>query len=329
MRKVKFLQKQSASYTKLNTAARSKYALPVVGLFVVLLPLVIRNNYVLHICNMIGIYIMLSSSLDIVLGTVGMTQLGHIGFFGIGAYVGAILTTRIMQGYDLSFWVSIVLAFLIAMLMGLLVGLVTLRLSGIFFALCTLGFAEIMRSLFLNMTSITNGPYGIKAISDPVLFGYKISSKHAYFYLIFAFVAITIWVIVSLRKSKYGRFWRAVREDEIVTAALGINVFRMKLLALLISSGLCGMAGTIFAHYIHYIAPTNFILDESILVLSMAIVGGRDNILGSIFGAAVLVALPECLRFLADYRMLIYGVGLIIIIIFRPEGVFGKHGKKW
>ena len=103
----------------------------------------------------------------------------------------------------------------------------------------------------------------------------------------------------------------------------------MKLLALLISSGLCGMAGTIFAHYIHYIAPTNFILDESILVLSMAIVGGRDNILGSIFGAAVLVALPECLRFLADYRMLIYGVGLIIIIIFRPEGVFGKHGKKW
>lgn len=307
---------------------KNKFVLIGLAVLLLALPQLIRNNYVVHILNMIGIYIILTASLDLVLGTVGMTQLGHIGFYGLGAYAGAILATKLLPGASYSFWLSIPVSFIVAAVMGLLLGLVTLRLKGIFFALCTLGFGEVMRSLFLNLTSITEGPYGIKAIPDPVIFGFPISSKRAYFYLIFAFVALTVWVVSALRKSKYGRFWRAIREDEIVTSALGINVFSSKLIALVVSAGICGVAGTLFAHYLHYIAPTNFVLDESILVLSMAIVGGRDNIIGSILGAAVLIALPECLRFLADYRLLIYGVGLILMIIFRPEGVMGKNGKK-
>lgn len=325
---ISFTEKLAPAKAKINAFMKSKFAIPAVLVFLIVLPQVVRNNYVIHVMNMAGLYIMLTVSLDLVLGTIGMTQLGHIGFYGIGAYAGAILTTKVLADSAWSFWVSIPVAFLLCMMMGLALGLITLRLQGIFFALCTLGFGEIMRSLFLNLTDLTGGPFGIKAISDPKIFGFDIASKRAYFYLIFIFVVITIWVIASLRKSKYGRFWRAVREDEIVTSALGINVFANKILALIISAGLCGVAGTIFAHYLHYIAPTNFVLDESILVLSMAIVGGRDSIPGAIFGAVILTALPELTRVLANYRMLIYGVGLILVIIFRPEGVMGKRGKR-
>jgi len=320
------LNMHSTVKSYINKVINYKYFIPLLCLVIILLPLIISNAYFIHIMNIIGIYIIYTLSLDLLLGTVGMTQLGQMGFCGCGAYIGSILATRVLLGNSSVFWISIILAFIITMILGLAIGVTTLRLKGIFFALCTLGFGEIMRTLFLNLVNITGGPYGIKAIPSPIIFGFELSDKKSFFYLIYFFVALTIWIIYSLKNSKYGLFWRTIREDEIVSSAVGIDVFRQKNIALMISAGLSGIGGVIFAYYLGYISPSNFTLDASILVLTMAIIGGRDSIFGSIIGAAIMIALPEVLRGLSDYRMLIYGIGLVCMIIYRPEGMMGKHG---
>ena len=313
---------------RINKFTSSKYFVVICSIVLFLIPILVSNLYYVHVFNIIGIYIMLALSLDLLLGTVGLMQLGHAGFYGFGAYFGAILSTKVFMESDLGFWLGLPIVLIATMFIGFLVGAPSLRLKGIYFALLTLGFGEIMRSILLNFTELTNGPFGIKAIPSPEVFGVSLSNQRLSYYLILSFVILFNVVINALRKSKYGRYWRAIREDEIVASTTGINTFNYKIIALMISAGMAGVTGSIFAHYVSYINPSNFIMDESILILTMVMVGGRDKLLGAIVGAASLIILPEVLRFMSSYRLLIYGIGLIGMIIFKPEGLMGdKNGK--
>lgn len=287
-------------------------------------PWVINNAYYVHVLNMIGIYFILTVSLDLVLGTTGLLQLGHAGFYGFGAYVGALISTVLLPNTWAGFWIGLPVVILLTMAVGFLVGVPTLRLRGIYFALATLAFGEIMRELFLNWQSVTNGPFGMRAIPSPHIASRDLGGPTGSYYLIYVFCILTVWVVYSLRKSRFGRFWRAIREDETGASTMGINIFSMKIWALMISAGIAGAAGSLFAHYISYINPSNFTMDDSILILSMAIIGGRDKLMGAFIGSAALIMMPEMLRSVAEYRLLIYGIIVTIMIVFRPEGVMGK-----
>lgn len=298
------------------------YAAGIILLLV--LPWVV-NNYVVHILTLVGIYVILAASLDLVLGTTGILQLGHAGFYGLGAYTGAIISTRLFPDQWLGFWIGLPIVVLVCMAAGFIVGAPTLRLKGHYFGLATLGFGEIIYGILLNWESVTGGSFGIKSIPSPQIGSFDLGQREFSFYLIWFSVASAMWMVYLLRKSRFGRFWRAVREDEIVASTMGISVYNQKIAALMISAGIAGVAGSLFAHYVSYISPMNFTLDESILILSMVIVGGRDRLPGVVLGSFLLVLLPEILRPVAEYRLLIYGLILAVMIIYRPEGIIGKR----
>ncbi|UOF88867.1 branched-chain amino acid ABC transporter permease [Fodinisporobacter ferrooxydans] len=284
----------------------------------------IIDGYYIHILILIGVYVLLSSSLDLALGTTGLLQLGHAGFYGIGAYVGAIVSTRIFPNTWLGFWIGLPIVVVVCMIAGLVIGVPTLRLKGHYFGLATLGFGEIVYGILLNWQSVTNGSFGIKSIPSPHIGSIDLGQREYFYYLIWIVVALILWILYALRKSRFGYMWRAVREDEVAAGTMGIHVFKQKVIVLMISAGIAGIAGSFFAHYISYISPDNFTLDESILVLSMVIIGGKDSLRGVLLGSFLLVVLPEILRPVAQYRMLIYGFILAVMILYRPEGIVGK-----
>jgi branched-chain amino acid transport system permease protein len=287
----------------------------------------IVNGYYVHMLILLGIYLMLTTSLDLSLGTTGILQLGHAGFFGLGAYTGALISTKLLPDAWFAFWLGLPFVLLITLLAGLLIGIPTLRLKGHYFGLATLAFGEIIYGVLLNWEPVTEGSFGVKAIPSPHIGNFDLGPGQFSFYLIWVFTLVTIWILYALRKSRFGRFWRAIREDEIAASTMGINTFKQKLYSLAISAGIAGIAGTLFAHYVSFISPTNFTLDESILLISMVIVGGKDKLRGVFLGTALLVILPEILRPIAEYRLLIYGFILAIMIIYRPEGIVGKREK--
>jgi branched-chain amino acid transport system permease protein len=289
----------------------------------VLVPLVVRDGYVIHLLNVLGIYVILSSGLNISVGLAGLLHLGYAGFYGLGAYCGAIISTRVVPGSWLGFWAGLPAAVAIGMLAGALVGAPSLRLRGHYFAIATLGFGEIVRSLMLNLTGLTQGPFGIKAIPSPKLLALDLGQGPRFYYLVAAFASLALYGIWNLQYGRFGRFWRAVREDETVAQVMGVDVFAAKMWALMISSALAAVAGWLYAHYVSYINPSNFTLDESILVLCMVILGGRGTFWGPIIGSALLVLFPELLRPIAELRLLVYGAALVVLMAVRPEGVVG------
>ncbi|NPV69833.1 MAG: branched-chain amino acid ABC transporter permease [Firmicutes bacterium] len=295
------------------------------GLWVVamLTPFVVRDGYVIHLLNVLGIYVILSAGLNISVGLAGLLHLGHAGFYGLGAYAGAITSTRVIPGSWLGFWAGLPVAVVLGMLAGAVLGAPSLRLRGHYFAIATLGFGEIMRSLMLNLVEITQGPFGIKAIPSPRLGSFDLGSGARFYCLVFAVVTLVLLGLWNLQHGRFGRFWQAVREDEVVAQVMGVNVFAAKMWALMISSGLAAVAGWLYAHYVSYINPSNFSLDESILVLCMVILGGRGTFWGPVIGSALLVLFPELLRPIAELRLLVYGVALVVLMAVRPEGVVG------
>ena len=246
----------------------------------------------------------------------GELDLGHAAFFGIGAYISSLF---VMNVFD-SFWIGMILAGFISLIFGLLLGIPSLRIRGDYLAIVTLGFNEIIRYVLLNMQSVTNGPMGIKGIPSPTIFGYVLNTKQQMFYLIWVLVIITVVVMNRMTNSRFGRSLVAIREDQIAATSLGINTGKYEIWAFAITAAFAGIAGSFFAHYMNFINPNNFTTNESILILCMITVGGRGSIIGSIIGVAILFLLPELLRPIADYRMLIYGIMLVIMMIFKPRG---------
>lgn len=289
-------------------------------LVTVLMPLVITDDYVLRILIMSGIFVMLTLSLNLVTGFTGQFCLGWAAFYGIGAYTSALLTMKA----GLSFWLAMPLGGLMAALFGLLLGLPTMRLKEIYLAITTLGFGEIIRLIMLNWTDLTRGSMGLPGIPAPSILSYEFSSNQSYYYFILALVLITVAAMRRLIDSRTGRALIAIREDELAAKSMGIDVTAYKMLAFAVGAFFAGLAGSFYAHYTSFIDPHTFSFTESIAILAMAVLGGLGSINGSILGAVILTVVPELLRGIAEYRLIVFGLIMMAVMLLRPQGIFGK-----
>ena len=284
------------------------------------------ENYFIHLLIMIGIYIILTLSLNLALGYTGLINLAHIALFGIGAYTSTLLTNA-----NVPFLLAFIIAGLFTSLFGYFLVFTTNKLKGDYLAMATLGFSFVVFSLMLNLTEITRGPLGIPGIKKPEFFGFIIESNYAYLIFVAIICILSILIITKIIKSPFGRLLQATRDDELGLRILGKNTFSLKCKALMISAFFAGIAGSLFAHYITFIDPTSFALNELILVLTLVIVGGIASIKGSIIAPFIIIFLTESLRFLplpssfvGPLREIIYALALLLILYFRPRGIFGK-----
>lgn len=286
--------------------------------------LVAQHDYYLRVIVLVGVYIMLALGLNLILGYTGQLSMGHAAFFGIGAYTSALLTMRL--GW--SFWGALVASGAVACLFGFLLGLPTLRVKEDYLAIVTLAFGEIVRLALLNWISLTRGPMGLPNIPPPTLFGFPLRDMASYYYLCLALVLFTALTVRRLVESPFGRAMMAVREDEIAAEAMGVNVVRVKVLVFALGGLYAGLAGSFFAHFNGYISPDNFTYNESVTVLLMLVLGGIGSLPGAIVGAAVLTVLPEALRWMGEWRLVIYGLLMAVLIILRPQGLLGGRPLK-
>ena len=287
-------------------------------LFLIVFP-VFTNDYYRDVMTITGMYIVLALGLNIVVGQAGLLNLGYVAFYAIGAYTYAILSTS----YGLSFWPGMALGALVAAGFAVLLGAPILKLRGDYFAIVTLGLGEITRIVLNNWDRMTGGPNGIAKINRPVIAGYTLHTALDYYYLVLAIVIITIFAMHRLISSRIGRAWIAIREDEVAAEAMGINTFRLKLLAFVLGSAWAGLAGVFFAAKMAFVSPESFTFFESVLILCMVVLGGMGSIPGIILGALLLVGLPEVFRDFQDYRMLAFGAALVLMMAFRPQGLLG------
>jgi branched-chain amino acid transport system permease protein len=301
---------------------RSFAALTVIGTILLILPLML-NDYYRDILTLTGMYIVLALGLNIIVGQAGLLNLGYVAFYAVGAYTYAILSTQ----FGLSFWPGLFIGALTAGAAAALLGFATLRLRGDYFAIVTLGLGEITRIVLNNWSSLTGGPNGISRIGRPMIGGQVLSSTLDFYYLIVFIVAVTIYAVHRLMFSRIGRAWIAIREDEVAAEAMGINTFRLKLLAFVLGSAWAGLAGVFFAAKMAFVSPESFTFFESVMILCMVVLGGMGSIPGIILGAFLLIALPEIFRDFQDYRMLAFGVALVLMMIFRPQGLLGAVKK--
>ena len=310
-----------------------------------------------RITNLAILYCFLALGLNIVVGFAGLLDLGYIAFYGVGAYVYALLASPHF-GIHLPFWAILPMGAALACVFGVLLGTPTLKLRGDYLAIVTLGFGEIVR-IFLNNLSqpfnLTNGPQGITLI-DPFridgfsfatqqqLLGHALSPPIKYYYFLLAVLLLVIVVNLRLQNSRIGRAWEAIREDEIAARAMGINTRNMKLLAFAMGASFGGIAGGMFSAMQGFISPESFVLVESIMVLSMVVLGGMGNIFGVVIGALLLSYVPEVLRYTVGpaqqavfgraiiepevFRMLLFGLALVLMMLFRPAGILPSAVRK-
>ena len=288
-------------------------------------------DYILHILVMTGIYIILTMSLNLVVGYTGLAALGHAAFSCVGAYVSALLALN----YGISPWLGLPIGACAAAVLGVFIGAPSLRLKGDYLAIATFGLGVIIYSVAKNWVSLTRGPMGLPGIPGFTIFGWQVSAVWAYLLLVAAFVWLTWFVMNRVVNSPFGRILRGIREDEVAALAMGKNVDKYKIVVFVIGAFFAGIAGSLYAHYITFIDPSSFNVMESITILLMVVFGGMGSLKGSFVGAAVLVIFPELLRFLgmpssvaAPLRQMIYGLLLIVLMLYRPQGIVGKYRWK-
>jgi branched-chain amino acid transport system permease protein len=299
------------------------YKLPIAVICIVVLmgiPYMGFNQYIMNIIIKIGIYTMLGLGLNILTGYVGLVSLGHAGFVAIGAYTASILAIKAGIG----FWPATLLAGLLASIFGIILGLPTLRLKGIYLSIVTLGFGEIVRTVVMNWDSVTNGTLGVKNIPKPTFFGSSLTlaNNGLYYLMLVLLTLITVFCIVIIN-SRTGRAFVAIKTDEMAGIMMGINVTYYKVLAFVISAFISAIAGSFYATLIGYIDPNSFTFDVSTLILSIVILGGMGTIKGMFLASIVLISFPEVSRALMDYRFVVYGVILVLMMRFRPQGLLG------
>jgi branched-chain amino acid transport system permease protein len=290
----------------------------VIFLFSLLLfPLIMTHLYYMHLTNLILIYAIAATGLNIVTGYTGQLSLGHAAFFAIGAYCSALLSKEL--GWP--FLGSLAASSVAATVFGALLGLPSLRLRGPYLALATAGFAEIIRIVINNWESLTQGSRGITDIPPPSLFGAAVTSERAWYYLLVFFFLISTIATYRILHSHYGRAFVAVRDNEPAASASGLNPFTHKVLAFAMSAFLAGLAGSLYAHYRAYISPDTFTFAESVAFLSMVVVGGKGTLFGPLIGSAALTLVPDFLSFLQDFKMVFHGILLVLAMMFLPGGL--------
>jgi len=284
------------------------------------------SPYVTHIIILIGIYAILAMSLNLTIGFTGLLNLGHVAFFGIGAYTSALLTLA-----GVPFPLAFLCAGLAASLFGLLLMVAVRKIKGDYLALVTLGFSFVIYSVLLNWTGLTRGPLGIPGIPKPSFFGLTLSSNQGYLFLVAITAALSGLFLWCLTRSPYGRVLEAVRDDELAASVLGKHTFKLQAHSMMVSSFFAGLAGSLFAHYLTYIDPSSFFLSEIILVLTIVIVGGLASLRGSIIAAVIILVIPELLRFVGlpsaivgPMRQILYAALLLGVLLLRPKGLLGK-----
>ena len=285
---------------------------------VILVSPAVLNRYWTDVLNVIGLYVMLALSLNIILGHCGMFHMGHAAFYAVGAYTTAILNTA----YGIPVLWLMPLSGLLAGLFAMVIARPIIHLRGDYLLIVTIGFVEIVRiALINNIFGITGGANGIFGIDRPTVFGLKISTPGQFFYLIWFFVAVTIYLLRKLEHSRFGRALNYIREDDVAAAGSGIDTAHYKLIAFVIGAVWAGFCGTLFAAKMTIIAPESFNFWESVLLFMIVLLGGRGSIAGVILGTFLVVGLPEIFRQFASARMLVFGAVMIIMMIFRPEGI--------
>lgn len=295
-----------------------------IGLFIFAVALIgvpmLAGQYWNHVATSVGIFVLMGLGLNVVVGYAGLLDLGYVAFFAIGAYAMAILTSP-EQGVEMNFWIALPLAMAVSGISGTLLGIPVLRMRGDYLAIVTLGFGEIIRIFSQNLTGLTGGPQGVRDIARPVIGERIFDNPQPYFYLIATGVVLVAIMSSQMLYSRIGRAWVAMREDEDVARAIGIRVVRYKLLAFTIGAVFAGLGGAIFASRQSSIFPNDFTLIVSINVLCLVIIGGMGSVRGVIVGSVALIALPEVLRELADFRLVTFGALLVFMMIVRPQGL--------
>ncbi|MGH2700860.1 MAG: branched-chain amino acid ABC transporter permease [Actinomycetota bacterium] len=297
----------------------------------------------------VALFSLFALGLNVVVGFAGLLDLGYVAFWAIGAYTAGILTgahaftqARIEKGLDAGpeptwemwMWLILLVALVVAVIAGIILGSPTLRLRGDYLAIVTLGFGEIVRIVANNLDSVTGGPRGIRNIPHPeihignvdIVWGTLLDVK--YYWLLLALVVLWIIAIRLLDDSRIGRAWVAIREDEVAAASMGVPVVRMKLAAFAIGACTAGVGGVVYAEQVSFINPPTFNIIQSILILTMVVIGGMGSIPGAILGAALVVLLPEVFRGFEDYRFFVFGFAIVIVMIFRPQGLLPSKRRK-
>ncbi|HSG41746.1 MAG TPA: hypothetical protein VLA72_01205 [Anaerolineales bacterium] len=298
--------------------------------FLLILPLLL-GSYLSEVANNVGIFVLMGLGLNIVVGFAGLLDLGYVAFFAIGAYIMAILTSEGALGVaETSFWLALPISVLAAVIAGVLLGTPVLRMRGDYLAIVTLGFGEIIRILAGSdlLKPFIGGAQGILQIPKPALLGTILLKPGQLYYIILIGVLLAWFISTRLSNSRLGRQWMAMREDEDVAEAMGINLVNTKLLAFAIGAGFSGLAGAIFASKLTSIFPHSFDLLKSINVLCLIIVGGMGSLPGVVVGAFILVGLPELLREFAEFRLWMYGALLVVMMLVKPEGFWPSAIQK-
>jgi branched-chain amino acid transport system permease protein len=302
-------------------------ALILVGLFALIFPFIF-SHYQVNVMTTALIYVMLGLGLNIEVGLAGLLDLGYVAFYAVGAYSYALLNYH----FGLGFWTLLPAGALLAAFFGILVGFPVLRLRGDYLAIVTLAFAEILRLVLENWNAFSFGPSGISNIPRPGFFGMNLTPEQTATYMYFLLIALcllTIFVTNRLQHSRIGRAWVALREDELACQATGIDKTKAKLTAFALGAMLAGMAGVLFAAKTTFINPASFTFMESAMILSIVVLGGMGSIPGIILAALAIILLPEYLRVFSDYRMILFGAALMIMMIFRPGGLMADRRKQY
>lgn len=297
-------------------------ALILLGIFALIFPFVF-SLYQTNIMINALMYVMLGLGLNIVVGLAGLLDLGYVAFYAVGAYAYALLNHH----FGLGFWTVLPVAGILAAIFGIILGFPVLRLRGDYLAIVTLGFGEIIRLILENWNEFSFGPSGIANIPRPGFFGVKMSLQTNTVFIYFMMILMTlgtIFVVNRLQNSRIGRAWIALREDEIACQAMGIDKTRTKLTAFALGATWAGFAGAVFAAKTTFVNPASFTIWESIIILCVVVLGGMGSIVGVIIGAMVLILLPEYLRAFSEYRMLVFGLVLVVMMVFRPEGIISN-----
>lgn len=317
-----------------------QFLAPALLIFTLLVPVIFYNQrYILDLAILVLTYVMLGWGLNVVVGLAGLLDLGYVAFYAVGAYSYGLLSTT----FGLSFWVCLPLAGILAAFWGVLLGFPVLRLRGDYLAIVTLAFGEIIRLVLINWQDLTGGPNGVSGIPRPSLFGIPLtagpdglaaklgipfSPTHRIvflFYLILALALLTNWATIRLRRLPIGRAWEALREDEVACRALGINTTTTKLTAFATGAMFGGFAGAFFATRQGFISPESFTFQESALVLAIVVLGGMGSQLGVALAALAMIGGFELFRSLETYRMLVFGLAMVLIMVWRPRGIIGHR----